>query len=136
MLPIRDPDDVEGVQDAAIRQLLAQRFEEVSDSEPYDPNVMAAFFVVEPGDGLTEIEFASACAIVSGLFGGPRYGETGFVPSFEVLEEHPTCFELVFVSGDGDGGAALFVPKASGVDPELLRFCGEFATPAPSKVLA
>lgn len=136
MRPIRDPDDVQSVQDEPIRLLLAQRLEEASAEEPYDPDIMATFFVVEPGDRLAEIEAASACAIVSGLFGGPCYGEPGFVPAFEAVEEHATCFELVFVSGDGDGGTAVFIPKAAGIDPELLRFCSEYASPAPSQVPA
>jgi hypothetical protein len=135
MLPILDPDDAQRVPDEALRQLLVQRFAEVSDGEPYDPEVMAAFWLVEPGDSLAEIEAASG-PILSGLFGGPRYGEPGFVPSFEALEAHPGFYELVLVGGEGDDGVVLLIPQAAGIDPELLDFCSEYASPAPSRVVA
>jgi hypothetical protein len=135
MLPILDPDDAQRVPDEALRALLVKRFADVSDGEPYDPGVMAAFWVVEPGDSLAEIEAASG-PILSGLFGGPRYGEPGFVPSFEALEAHAGFYELVLVGGDGDGGTVLLVPNATGIDPELLDFCTKYGTAAPSRVVA
>ena len=45
--------------------------------------------------------------------------------------EHDTCYEMVFVPGDGDFGIVIFIPKHPGIDAELLALCAEYAVPAP-----
>lgn len=131
MLPIRDVGDAERVTDETLRQHLTQRLEELGAEESYGPEV--AFFVVEPGDSLADVEAESACPIVSGLFGGPCYGQPGYRPSYEVAEAHASFYEVVWAFGGGDDGTALFIPRAAGIDPELLRWCGEYAIPAPAE---
>ena len=69
--------------------------------------------------------------ILRNLCGDARYGESGFSPVFEVLEEHAGFYELVFVPGDGDFGIVIFIPKQQGIDPELLAMCAEYAVPVP-----
>ena len=129
MLILRDPAALSGVSDPAIAQLLALRFEQLSEDEPYDPDINGFFILVEPRDTVSALEAASGCWITQGLFSDARYGEEGFSPCFEFLEEHPFCFDMVFILNDGGYGVLFVIPK-SGIDEELLRYCREYAVPA------
>ena len=131
MLILRDPAHVDQIADLGIRALAIQRFREVSVDDPYDPDVLGPFVVAEPGDTLETIEAGTCCWMSCSLFDESiRYGDDGYVPGFEFLEEHPTCFEVCFIVNDGGYGTLLFVSKAENMDPTLLRYCREFATPA------
>lgn len=134
MLILRNPAAVREVSDPAIAALLALRFDQLSSDEPYDPDIHGFFIVVEPGDTVSALEAISGCWITRGLFSDARYGEPDFSPCFEVLEEHPFCWEMVFVLNDGGYGVLFAIPK-SGIDDELLRFCREYAVPAPDPML-
>ncbi len=129
MLILRDPAAVSEVADPDIARLLALRFDQLSEDEPYDPDINGFFIVVEPGDTVTALEAASGCWITQGLFSDAQYGEADFSPCFEFLEEHPFCWEMVFILNDGGYGVLFAIPKA-GIDDELLRFCREYAVPA------
>lgn len=129
MLILRDPAAVSGVADPDIARLLALRFDQLSEDEPYDLDINGFFIVVEPGDTVATLEAASGCWITQGLFSDARYGEADFSPCFEFLEEHPFCWEMVFILNDGGYGVLFAIPKA-GIDDELLRFCREYAVPA------
>lgn len=135
MLILRDPAAVSGVADPAIAKLLALRFSQLSEDEPYDPDVHGFFILVEPGDTVSGLEAASGCWITQGLFSEARYGEPDFSPCFEVLEEHPFCWELIFILNDGGFGVLFAIPK-SGIDDELQRFCRQYAIPAPPLAVA
>ena len=63
-------------------------------------------------------------------FGEARFGDPEFTPAAEVIEDRGAVYELVFISTDDGGGIAIFVPKADGVDSELLAMCRQFAVPA------
>jgi hypothetical protein len=131
MLALRNSHHVSQIADARIRALVIQRFHEFSVGEPYDPDVVGRFVLVEPGDDMAGLESATGCWLSSSLFGdGVRYGDADYVPGFELLEEHPSCFEVVFLFNDAGVFLALLVPKAEGIDPQLLSFCNEFASPA------
>lgn len=131
MLTLHDPNLVDRIADLGIRSLAAQRFRELSGEEPYDPDVIGPLVVVEPGDDMASIEKETGCWLVSSLFDdGVHFGDDGYVPSFEALEEHPACFEIVFIFNDNGYSTILFVPKADGIDSPLLRYCAEFAESA------
>lgn len=136
MKHLRDPADVAGIEDATLRALIAQRFEDFCQGEPYDPDLHAQVILVEAGDALGTIEAAGGCAITREPFSARGYGEPGFRPGFEVLEEHDTCFELVYVENDGGQGVVFIIPKQAGIDDTLTRFCAEYATPAPDLKVA
>lgn len=56
-----------------------------------------------------------------------RYGDPMFYPSFELIEEHPFCFEMVFVLSDDGAGVLVFVPKDIDLDAQLLAMCRQYA---------
>ena len=130
---LRSPAETTSIADTDIRALVEQRFIDLCQDgeEDYDWEVMGYFVLVELGDTVAVIEEQTEAWICSSPFGALRYGDPGFTPCFELLEEHPCCFEMVFVPSDGDFGISLFIPKQSGIDSVLLQFCQAYAVPAP-----
>lgn len=133
MRKLHDPTDLTELEDGPVKELLAQRFEDIAQGEEFDPGTMGFFVLVELGDSLAAIEAESGCWISSNPLSDKRYPDAGFVPVFEVLEEHTDCFEMVFVMTDGDYGVVIVVPKSPGIDSDLLKFCQDFAMPAPER---
>ena len=109
MQTVSNPNDVA---DLGVRALLQQRFEQL-DGVMDDTE----FFVVEPCDTVDGIEAATGCSIVDGVF-----GDDDFIPSFDYIEEHRHCFEMVFNTSD-DFTVVLFVPKRQRIDATLLALC-------------
>lgn len=130
MIVLRDPAQLAQVEDAYIRELLARRIAETTLEDDEPP--VCLFVLAEPGDCIAQIEQVGGVSITTAAFTPAKYGDPGFVPSFEVLEEHPGhCFEMVHVTG-GDEGVSTIVPDVEGIDPELLRFCKAFAVKVPA----
>jgi hypothetical protein len=132
MRVLRDPAAVADIADPDLRALLARRFIDICQGEPYDPDEIGDLVVVEPGDSLAQLEQATSCSIAHGRFSDTCYGDANFVPAWECLEEHPHCYEIVFVLSDSGFGVVLFVPKQEGIDPLLLRMCRGYGVPAPT----
>ena len=115
MLVLRDPEATRSIAAPEIRRLVEQRFLDICDGEPYEADLHGYMIVVEAGDSVQDLEEESGCPFAY----------------FEVLEELNTCYEMVFVPGDGDFGIVIFIPKLEGIDPDLLAVCAEYAVPAP-----
>ncbi|MQM30513.1 MAG: hypothetical protein CRU78_08225 [Candidatus Accumulibacter phosphatis] len=122
MLVLRDQENARRIAAPEIRRLVEQRFLDICAGEPYEPDLHGYVIVVEAGDSVQDLEEESGC---------PLYGAAGSSPCFEVLEELDTCYEMVFVPGDGDFGIVIFIPKQDDIDPDLLVVCAEYAVPAP-----
>jgi len=129
MLTLTDPASTTAITDATLRELVARRFDEISAGEAFDPDIHGVLIVVEADDTVTDLENVSGCPILSNTITARHFGEDGFDPLFEYLGEHESCFELVFVSGDGDFGIVIFIPKTKDIAPELLSFCATYAQP-------
>ena len=52
MLYIRGPDEVCRIDDPDVRQVVQQRFAEICNGAPYDPEIHGEMIVVEAGDTL------------------------------------------------------------------------------------
>ena len=131
MLVLRDPAAASGIASSDLRGLVEQRFEDICAGDEYDADLHGFMIVAEPGDGSEALEEESGCPILRSYIGTARYGDPEFKPVFECLDEHDTCYEMVFVPGDGDFGIVIFIPKQPGIDSELLAMCAEYAVPAP-----
>ena len=129
MLTLTDPASTTAIADPDIRAIVDCRFEEITDGEPFDADIHGVLIVVEADDTVTDLENVSGCPILTNTITARHFGEDGFDPLFEYLGEHETCFELVFVSGDGDFGIVIFIPKTEDIAPELLSFCATYAQP-------
>lgn len=131
MLALRAPALVNNITDPEIRSLVEQRFAYICVEEEYEADLHGYMIVVEPGDSVAELEQESGCPILRNLCNEIRFGEPGFRPCFEVLEEHAGCYEMVFVPSDGDFCIVIFIPKQEGIAADLLAMCAEYALPAP-----
>ena len=128
MLRLHDPSSLDRVADPDLRRLIELRFSQVLDGEPYDPERHGEWLLVEPGDTGEALEEATGVPILSNPFAEVRYGQLDFLPVCEVLEEHATCHEMVYILNDDGAGVTFFIPKSPGIDAELLSLCAAFAT--------
>ena len=129
MLVLRDPALASSIADPDIRTLVELRFAQVCVGEAYDYNRHGYMIVVEAGDSVESFEAEVRYPLLRD--DDTPFGHPDFTPSCEVLEEHPGCYEMVFILNDDGFGIALFIPKAEGIDPALLSMCATFAKPAP-----
>lgn len=128
MLALIDPEDLDGIEDVSIAELVRQRQAEAREAG-CEPEEAPAFYLVEPGDAVEAVESGAGVWITRHPFDQRRFGEAGFSPTFELLLEHPRCFEMLF-EGTGDFGVTLVVPKHPGIDAALTAFCQSLASPA------
>ncbi|RYH69870.1 MAG: hypothetical protein EON54_02030 [Alcaligenaceae bacterium] len=124
MIVLRDPRDASAIEHAEIRTLSQRRFEMLA---PYDPETMGYFIVAEPSDTVAAVNGQLGFDILSNRRDGIRFDQPGFNTSFEMLEEHRSCYEIVIVMRDDGFGVEVFVPKLPGIDSDLLAMCSMHA---------
>jgi hypothetical protein len=121
---VRDPKAADAVPQPEVRTLVHQRFASLMvDEEPYDPDAMGYLIVMQPGDKASDLAALLHFDPLTNRYSGIRFDQPDFTPSHEILEEHRTCYEIVFVISDDGFGIGVFVPKEEGIDPELLAMC-------------
>jgi len=130
MLRIRGPAEVGRIVDPMLSRLVAERFAQICDGEPYDPDVHGEMIVVEPGDTLESLERESGLPIATNPFDDSRFPDPDFVPVCEYLEEHAVAYEATFIFTDDGAGSSVVVPKSVGIDADVLMLCARFATRA------
>lgn len=124
---LREHADIVHIADPLLRDLIEQRILEISDGGSWDSTLYGYFIVVEPGDSVAALEAESGCCLLTGRFTDAHFGESGFVPSFEFIEEHANCYEGVWILSDDGFGVVILIPKAAGIDPELMSMCVTYA---------
>lgn len=117
------------VESLEIRELIAARIAALSEDEPYDADTHGRFVVWEAGDSVDELSQVLSFSALSNRFTGVNFGEPGFAPSFELVEDHASCFEMVFVVSDDGYGVIVFIPKSVDADATLLAMCRQYAIP-------
>ena len=127
---LRDYESVSDLSDPLTRGLIERRVRGLAEEVDCDPWDLVFFVVVESGDPLSLVEEAVQRPVFRSGSDGLRFNEPGFIPFWEVLEEHPHCYEMVIVLGDDGSGVLVFIQKAVGVDPEILALCKQYAVPA------
>jgi len=115
MLILRDRASIAQLTDLEVRALIEQRIQALSEFDDCALDEMVIFIVVEPGDTLE---------VVSAHLGFPILGRR-----FELMEEHATYYEIVYVHSDDGFGIEVFISKLPGVPPELIAMCMAHATP-------
>ena len=135
MRRLHTPDDLEGIADEALRRVIRQRFTELAAYDDYTFDELAEFWLVESGDTVESLEAATKAPIAQGWFSDARYPDPDFSPAWEVLEAHPTCYEMVFITNDAGYGIVLWIPQY-GTDATLLAMCQHYATPSPPVAVA
>lgn len=129
MVVIKAAADVARINVLEIGALIEARIALLSEEEPYDSGTHGYFVLWEEGDLIGGLDQIVGFSVLSNRYSGLRFGESGFCPSFELVEEHLTCFEMVFVLSDDGYGVVVFIPKAANADPSLLAMCRQYAIP-------
>ncbi|WP_350601464.1 hypothetical protein [Pseudomonas sp. 65/3-MNA-CIBAN-0223] len=116
---------VDACPDLELRKLLAAHVERLKEFDDYSLDQLVRFVVFEECDTVADLDAALGFPIMANRFDGCRYGEPGFNPSWESVEEHINWFELVYVLSDDGFGVVVFVPKHA--DPELLHMLQQYS---------
>lgn len=130
MIIFNDIAAIEQFSQIELRQHILETISRITEGATYDPTIYGQFALVEAGDSIAEIESTTGCQLAHDRFNDSRYGDAEFMPSFEWLVEHPSFYEAVFIFSDDGYGVDLLIPKASGIDAELLAMCAKYAVPA------
>ena len=105
--------------ESEIGQLIANRMEELTDADT-NMEELVVFVILESGDGIEQLQDQLSMCVMT---------EMGS-PLWEVIEEHATCYELVFVLSSSGYGALVFAPK-QGCAPDVLALCKGHAYRSP-----
>jgi hypothetical protein len=116
--------EIQTCPDRSMAQLLADHQEFVQENE--EGQLIA--IMVEVGDTLAALDEQLDHKLLDNPYGRRKYGEEGFRLCAETLDQYPTFFEIFFIEGD-EVGITVLVPKAPGIDAELLALCAEFSSP-------
>jgi hypothetical protein len=128
MIVLRDPQQLTQVVQPEIKSFFQQRFHDICDPEPYDPDEHGFFILVEPGDTSEQIELDTGYSLLKSLFNGTIYGDPDFTPDFEYMEDHVGFYEAVYIFTDSGFAVVMIVPKEEGIDGRILELCAEFST--------
>ena len=102
-----------------IGNLVLNRMEELTD-EDTSMEDLVVFAILDAGDGIEQLQAQMDMRVMSDL-GSPLW---------EVIEEHSTCYELVFVLSSSGYGTLVFAPKTEAA-PDILALCQEHAYRSP-----
>ena len=130
MIVVRSLQSTQHISNLAIRNLVRQRIDDLG-GDAFDTNALGYFLVVEAGDTIEAISTTVGFNILHNRFAGVRYDQPGFTPSFEFVEEFPTCYDMVFVLDDSGIGFEVFVPMEEGINADLIAMCRKYAYIAP-----
>lgn len=126
MLILREAPAAERLADPAIRNIVQARFSAM-DAENPDLDEWGYFIVIEDGDVDADVEKQLGFSVFANRFNGKVFGDAGFTPSFEILEDHESCVELVFVLSDDGYGVEVLIPHAVSFDSRLRSLCERYA---------
>lgn len=116
--------------DPHVRSLLSDHLRYVSEYDDADTTDYLTVVAVEPGDTLQALDIALDSKLLVNLYSGKKFGEPGFAPCFETLDEYETFYEMFFILSDDGFGLAVLVPKQPDIDAEVLSLCARYASPA------
>lgn len=124
---IRDLAEASQIRDPAIRELVIQRIQGLSE-QGFEIDETGYFLVMEGGDTLDTLEAQLGFSVVANRFTGIRYDQPGFTPSFEFIEDLGHCYDMVIVLSDSGYGVEILVPNKAVGDVDLLAMCRTYAT--------
>lgn len=110
---------VERNPDPCIAALIRQRMEELVD-EDTKMEELVVFVILGSGDGIEQLQTQMDMRVMTNL--GSQL--------WEVIEEHATCYELVFVLSSSGYGALVLAPKTEAA-PDILALCQQHTYRSP-----
>lgn len=107
---IKDLSDTQKISNAAVRELVTQRIQGLSE-QGFELAEVGQILVIDATDTIATIEHHMGVAI----------------SAYELLQEHPSCYELIYVVDQAGRGFQAIAPLIGGIDPELLDMCQRHA---------
>ena len=126
MIVVRDPESAFQLNDYGIREFILQRIFTLG-GPAYDPDTLGYFLMLEEADTAETAQEHLGFNFLHNRYSGFRYDQPGYTPSFEVVEEFSTCYDMVFILSDDGFGIEVFVPKNEGINADVLTLCRKFA---------
>jgi hypothetical protein len=114
MQRISDLSSANEIVNPAIRALVIGRIDALTDQ---------GFALAEVGHFLV-INATDTLAAIERHLGGP-------FSAYELIEDFPHCFDVVFLLDQSGKGIEVFVPKEEGIDADLIALCRMFAFSSP-----
>ena len=109
MIRLNDRPSIEQWYEPEQRDLFLRTLERMTEGGIYDASTHGFFLVVEAGEGLVDL--------------GKAMGRDVYHDSWEYVEEHAGCHELVCVLAGSGFGVVVIVPKGVVVDSGLALVC-------------
>jgi hypothetical protein len=106
--------------DQGIKALIHTRMDELASEEGTAMEEVVFFIILDAHDERSGLESVL----------GPELMTPDGFPLWEVIEEHNTCYELVFVLSSSGYGALVFVPKQDPA-PDVLALCQQHVHRSP-----
>ena len=122
VIVVRNLSHIHQIGNTEIRELVRQRIDDLGALDE-----LGYFLAVESSDTSEALSAQLGFDLLRNRFTGARYGQPEFTPSFEFVEEFPSCYDMVFVLSDDGFGVEQFFPKGEGIDAELIAMCRMFA---------
>jgi hypothetical protein len=126
VIVVRNLQSTSQIRNLVIRDLVRQRIEDLGGGA-FTADALGYFLVIEAGQAIEAIHAQVGFNILHNRFTGARYDQSGFTPSFEFVEEFPSCYDMVFILDDSGYGIEVFVPKEVGIDADLIAMCRMYA---------
>jgi hypothetical protein len=130
MLVIRDLSNAEQIEDPAMRDLVIQRINDLG-GDAFDTDAIGHIVLMQQGDTIESIEAQESVNVLTNRYTGMSYGDKGFTPHFEFIEEFDSCYDMVFIFDDSGNGVEIFVPKNMDIPLMLLAMCRQYAFRSP-----
>jgi hypothetical protein len=127
---LRSPQEALALGPPQLRAIALGSLEALAAEEMLEGDTPSRVIVVEAGHVLSVLSRELGFDVLTARYSECRFDEAGYAPTFEVIEEHSTLFEIVFVFSDYGDGAIVLVPKQEGVNADLLGLCRMHAAPA------
>ena len=111
---------------AELTRLITGYVERLSGYEGCELGQLVQFVVMARSETVLELEAALGFSVRVNRFTGCRYGDTEYLPSWEIIEAHRHWYEAVYVLGDDGFGIVIFVPKDA--DAELIEMLQHYTS--------
>jgi hypothetical protein len=130
MLVICDLLTAAQIDDPAIRDLVIQRINDLG-GDAFDANAIGHIELMQQGDTVESIEAQECVNVLYNRYTGMSYGDKGYSPGFEFIEEFDICWDMAIIFDDSGYGVEIFIPKNIVIPPRLLAMCRQYAFRSP-----
>ena len=133
MIVVLNPQSTLQIPDPDIRLFVQRRMFDLGGKN-FDPRSSGFFIVIEKADTADALQEHLGFNLLHNRYSGFRYDQAGFTPSFEVVEEFPRYYDMVFILSDDGFGIELFVPKDESINADIIALCRKFAFKAEGQI--